>query len=109
MVSYPDVPNPDLLERIPLSAQVVLDVGCGPASLLAAYRQRNPRARLLGVDRDPAIAAIAAERLDEIAVVDVEDDPMPFDVPEGIDCIIYGDVLEHLSDPGRCCAAMSTR
>ncbi len=99
MVSYPDVPNPDLLERIPLSAQVVLDVGCGPASLLAAYRQRNPRARLLGVDRDPAIAAIAAERLDEIAVVDVEDDPMPFDVPEGIDCIIYGDVLEHLSDP----------
>ena len=26
---------------------------------------------------------------------------MPFDVPGGIDCIIYGDVLEHLVDPWR--------
>jgi len=24
---------------------------------------------------------------------------MPFDVPEGIDCLVYGDILEHLRDP----------
>jgi SAM-dependent methyltransferase len=94
-----DLPNPDLLERIPLTARVVLDVGCGTASLSAAYRRRNPRARLLGIDKDPSLAAIAAERLDELATVDVEVDPMPFDVSEGIDCIVYGDILEHLSDP----------
>jgi SAM-dependent methyltransferase len=99
MPARPDLPNPDLLERIPLTARVVLDVGCGAASLSAAYRKRNPRARLLGIDMDPDIAALATERLDELASVDVEDDPMPFDVPEGIDCIIYGDVLEHLRDP----------
>ncbi|HVC62182.1 MAG TPA: methyltransferase [Acetobacteraceae bacterium] len=99
MPARPDLPNPDLLERIPLSARVVLDVGCGTASLSAAYRKRNPRARLLGIDRDPDVAAIAAERLDELATVDVEDDPLPFDVSEGIDCIIYGDVLTHLRDP----------
>jgi SAM-dependent methyltransferase len=94
-----DLPNPDLLERIPLSARVVLDVGCGAAALGAAYRSRNPAARLLGIDKNPAMAARAAERLDEVAAVDVEDDPLPFDVPEGIDCIVYGDILEHLRDP----------
>ncbi len=94
-----DLPNPDLLERIPLTARVVLDVGCGTAALSAAYRRRNPRARLLGIDKNPALATIAAERLDELATVDVEDDPMPFDVSEGIDCIVYGDILEHLRDP----------
>jgi SAM-dependent methyltransferase len=99
MSVYTDVPNLDLLERIPLSARVVLDVGCGTASLGAAYRLRNPRARLLGIDNDPEVAAIAAERMDEVAEIDVEDDPLPFDVPDGIDCIIYGDILEHLKDP----------
>jgi SAM-dependent methyltransferase len=99
MPAHSDQPNPDLLERIPLSARVVLDVGCGTASLSAAYRKRNPRARLLGIDKDPSVTALAVERLDELATVDVEDEPLPFDVPEGIDCIIYGDVLEHLRDP----------
>jgi SAM-dependent methyltransferase len=94
-----DLPNPDLLERIPLTARVVLDVGCGSGSLAEAYRKRNPRARLLGIDKDPSLAAVAVERLDELATVDVEDDPLPFDVSEGIDCIIYGDILEHLRDP----------
>ena len=84
-----DLPNADLLVRIPLSARVVLDVGCGTAALAAAYRKRNPRARLLGIDTDPAVAAVAAERLDELATVDVEDDPLPFDVSEG-------DRLHHL-------------
>lgn len=101
MVSYPDFANPDLLDRIPLSAQVVLDVGCGAGALGAAYRLRNPRARLLGIDSHPELVAIAAERLDEVAAVNVEDEPLPFDVPEGIDCVVYGDILEHLRDPWR--------
>jgi len=96
---HEDLPNQDLLERVPLTARVVLDVGCGTAALAAHYRRRNPRARLLGIDKDPAIAAIAIERLDELATVDVEVDPLPFDVSEGIDCIVYGDILEHLADP----------
>ncbi len=99
MPSYPDHPNADLLERIPLDAAVVLDVGCGAGSLGAAYRRLNPRARLLGIDMDPAAAEVAARRLDEVAVVDVEYDPLPFELDRPIDCIIYGDVLEHLRDP----------
>ncbi len=99
MPSYPDQPNSDLLERIPLDATIVLDVGCGAGSLGAAYRRLNPRARLLGIDLDPAAAELAAQRLDEVAVVDVEYDPLPFELDRPIDCIVYGDVLEHLRDP----------
>lgn len=99
MSSYHDGFNSDLLERIPLSASVVLDVGCHTGSLGAAYRRLNPRARLLGIEGDRQAAEIAAQRLDEVAVVNVEEDPLPFELDGLIDCIIYGDVLEHLRDP----------
>ncbi len=98
---YPDVPNPDLLDRIPLDADIVLDVGCHKGVLGAAYRLRNPRARVLGVEVAPSAARVAATRLHEVACIDVETDPLPFEVPGGYDCIIYGDVLEHLRDPWR--------
>ena len=96
---YPDVPNPDLLNRIPLDARTVLDVGCGTGSLLAAYRKLNPRARLLGIEQREDAARIAAQRLDAVAMVDVEANPAPFTSTGPIDCIIYGDVIEHLRDP----------
>ena len=54
MSPYPDQANHDLLERIPLSAGVVLDVGCHTGALGAAYRRLNPRALLLGIESDPA-------------------------------------------------------
>ena len=78
MSPYPDQANNDLLERIPLSAGVVLDVGCHTGALGAAYRRLNPRALLLGIESDPVAAELAARRLDQVAVVDVEQDPMPF-------------------------------
>ena len=79
MSHYPDHANSDLLERIPLSAGVVLDVGCNTGALGAAYRRLNPRALLLGIELDPDAAALATRRLDQVAVVDVEQDPLPFD------------------------------
>ncbi len=99
--NYPDAFNPDLLDRIPLDADIVLDVGCHMGALGAAYRLRNPRARVLGVDHMPAAVRVAARRLTEVACIDIESDPLPFEAPGGYDCIIYGDVLEHLRDPWR--------
>jgi SAM-dependent methyltransferase len=89
----------DLLARIPLSAHTILDVGCGNGELAAAYHRMNPKARLLGIEMDPAAAALAATHLEQVSTVDVEADPLPFEAPEGIDCIIYNDVLHHLRDP----------
>jgi SAM-dependent methyltransferase len=93
------MPNADLLDRIPLGARTVLDVGCGTGALGAAYHRLNPRALLLGIDKDPKAAAVAAQRLDQVAVADVETDPLPFQLANGIDCIVYGDILEHLASP----------
>jgi SAM-dependent methyltransferase len=95
---YPDYANPQLLEKIPLTARIILDVGCAQGTLGAAYLRRNPRARYLGIDFDEAALRIAGQRLTAVACVDVEATPMPFADPI-IDCIIYGDILEHLSDP----------
>ena len=77
----------DLLARIPLSARTVLEVRCGTGTLAAAYRAMNPTARLLGIESDPSAAVVAAAHLDQVSSVDPETDPLPFDVPEGIDCI----------------------
>ncbi len=96
---YPDFANPELLDKIPLTAKTILDVGCAQGALGGDYLRRNPACRVLGIEQDKVAGAHARERLTEVFVGDVEKDPMPFDVPEGIDCIIYGDVLEHLSDP----------
>jgi SAM-dependent methyltransferase len=97
--AYPDYANPELLEKIPLAARIVLDVGCGSGALGAAYLRRNPTARMLGIDLDPTSCAQAATRLTDVVCVDVEATPMPFDVPDGLDALVYGDVLEHLRDP----------
>ena len=96
---YPDFANPELLDKIPLSARTILDVGCAQGALGADYLRRNPACRVLGIEMDEEAAAHARQRLTEVFVGDVEKTPMPFEVPEGIDCIVYGDVLEHLSDP----------
>ncbi|OYV35655.1 MAG: hypothetical protein B7Z81_08450, partial [Acidocella sp. 20-61-6] len=98
-VRYPDYANPELLEKIPLNARTVLDVGCAQGALGEAYLRRNPSARVLGIDIDVESIPHAATRLTEVVCADVEADPMPFAVPDGIDCIIYGDVLEHMKDP----------
>jgi SAM-dependent methyltransferase len=99
---YPDLFNPDLLDRIPLDARVVLDVGCGTGALGAEYKRRNPAARVLGIERDPAAAEIAEQRLDAVARADLDRTPLPFGEtlpPGSVDCLLYGDVLEHLADP----------
>ena len=95
----PLTPVADLLHRIPLSARVVLDVGCGRGDLGGAYRRLNPTARLLGIEANPEAAAIARTRLHEVAVADPALDFLPFDVPEGIDAIIYGASLQAMDEP----------
>ena len=96
---YPDYANPQLLEKIPLTARIILDVGCAQGALGAAYLRRNPRARYVGIDTDRAALRIARNRLTAVACADVEATPIPFAADQKIDCIIYGDILEHLSDP----------
>jgi SAM-dependent methyltransferase len=105
---YPDVLNPELIDRIPLTARNVLDVGCGSGALGAEYKRRNPHARYFGIEFDPDAARLAATRLDGVAHVDVEAEKLPFG-DTVFDCILYGDVLEHLRDPWAVLAAQTRK
>ena len=89
----------DLSRLIPLSARVVLDVGCGRGELGAAFRRLNPNGRLLAIDNDPAMIEAARSHYDECVMADAQAAPLPFDTPDGIDCIVYNTILEHLPDP----------
>lgn len=90
----PPSPDPELLRRIPLSARTILGVGCGTGALMAAYQLMNPTVRLLGTGADPAAAQGA-----DAAARAVEAGPLPVDLDDGIDCIIYDGILERLLDP----------
>jgi SAM-dependent methyltransferase len=89
----------DMLRRVPLATRILLDVGCGRGELGAGFRQLSPTTRLLGIEPDPDAASAAAETMDEVAVVDVEEDSLPFEISGGIDCIVYRDILHRLKDP----------
>lgn len=105
-MAYPDILNPELIDRIPLTARTVLDVGCGSGALGAEFKRRNPRARYFGIELDPDAARLAATRLDRVARVDIEAEPLPFG-DTVFDCIVYGDILEHLRDPWSVLAAQT--
>ena len=93
--------NPDLLYRIPVQATTVLEVGCGAGALGEAYKAINPDATYIGLELMPEPAERARKRLDHVLQVNVELTPRPV-LPDGIervDCLVYGDVIEHLGDP----------
>lgn len=97
--------NADLLRLVPPDARVVLEVGCGTGALAEAYRRINPDVRYLGVEISPVAAHAAAEagRVDQVFVGDAAMvEPADLGLPEiepNVDCLVFGDVLEHMLDP----------
>ena len=101
-MAYFDNINPDLLDRIPLNANRILEVGCGSGALGCAYKLRNPSVEYFGIELDSNAAIQASKVLDTVYCVDVEsEDWTRFDGVK-FDCIVFGDVLEHLKEPWNC-------
>jgi SAM-dependent methyltransferase len=90
--------NERLLAAVPSHAMRVLEVGCAGGRLGEALKARVPARHVAGVELDEPAATIARGRLDEVFVLDVQaaTPPLP---PGSVDCMLFGDVLEHLVDP----------
>ena len=72
-----------------------LDVGAADGFL--AERLTGQGWSVTALERDPKLAARAHGRCKEVVVADLESAPPRLHGP--FDAIVYGDVLEHLSDP----------
>jgi SAM-dependent methyltransferase len=95
---YYDGFNEHLLAAVPAGARRILEVGCARGRLGQELKRQDPSRYVAGVELDPDAAGVAAERLDEVFVLDVQAGVPPIE-PGSLDCVLFGDVLEHLLDP----------
>ncbi|MBI3581273.1 MAG: glycosyltransferase [Nitrospinae bacterium] len=88
----------DVMGLVPDGAVRILDVGCAAGVLGGALKRHNPKREVVGLECDIRAAQEAGGVLDKVFRADAERFWPPY--PEHyFDCIIYADVLEHLTDP----------
>ena len=83
-----------MLKPIP---ETVLEVGCGTGNTLRHLKELGAR-DTFGIELNGKVAEVAKRNVDHLAVGDIESMEWPF-ARQVFDCIIFGDVLEHLRDP----------
>lgn len=89
--------RPEIQRLIPISADTILDVGCGEGQLGYELKQRR-QVTLWGVECVAAAAVKAAQRLERVINEPIEQ--ALAELPDAFfDVIICADVLEHLVDP----------
>ena len=89
----------DLVDLMPGATETVLEIGCGAGGTGALLRARGCR-EIVGVEINAAVGALAEKVFNRVLIGNVE----KLDLGEykgRFDCILYGDVLEHLADPWR--------
>jgi len=89
----------DIAEFIPEDSKHILEVGCALGLTGKSIKEKTKgNAEIIGIEIEPEIAKKAEENLDKVIVGNVETLELPYEKGY-FDCIIYGDVLEHLIDP----------
>ncbi len=99
--AYYDRVNPDLLRLLPRDARLIVEIGCGAGALAEQFKRIHPQVRYLGAERHWPAVERACRRMDRVVYGDAELltlEQLGIE-PESIDCLVYGDVLEHLADP----------
>ena len=86
----------EFLDLVPRGTRRLLDVGCGSGGLSMRLKEKGIEA--VGVEKDEKLCVLAEEKLDTVISGDIEN--LKLNYPEGyFDCIMYADILEHLTDP----------
>ena len=81
--------------RIPCASESVLEIGCGTGAL-GRHTERNSNVTYIGVEIEKE--AGKAKHMDHVFICDVEQNNLntKLNSSDRYDCIIFGDVLEHL-------------
>ncbi|MCX8022371.1 MAG: class I SAM-dependent methyltransferase [Syntrophorhabdaceae bacterium] len=86
----------DMIRLIPKGVKKILEVGC--AGGMTGKRLKEMGFDVVGIEIIEDIAMDGAPYYERIIIGDVEKIDLPFERGY-FDCIMYGDVLEHLVDP----------
>jgi 2-polyprenyl-3-methyl-5-hydroxy-6-metoxy-1,4-benzoquinol methylase len=108
--SYYSYERPELVAEVPQGTQRLLDIGCGEGAMSAAIRRDRGVREIWGVEivEDVAEKARKNPAIDRFLAGNIEE--LVHDLPESyFDCIVAGDVLEHLVDPWATLAELRKR
>jgi O-antigen biosynthesis protein len=90
--------RPEIIALVRPASLMILDVGCGMGKLSSNLKIQNPHRKVIGIENNKIAAEEARKHLDEIVEGDIQTTEIPF-VKSTFDCIIYADILEHLTNP----------
>jgi SAM-dependent methyltransferase len=89
----------DITTLIPDGTRRVLDVGCG-FGLMGRKLKEKRDIKVVGIENEKRAIDKARDNVDELIIGDAEGLKLPFE--QGyFDCLVYGDILEHLKEPWR--------
>ena len=94
---YYSAPRPELAAHVPRHAERILDCGCGAGEFGRSLKLRGAK-QVVGIEMVERAYKMAQQVLDDVILGNIEEIDLPFDDGH-FDCIVCGDVLEHLVDP----------
>lgn len=98
--AYFESPRDDLISLVEGANLTVLDIGCGVGATGKRLLELGKAKWVSGVELIPEKAETARSVLSEVLTGDLASLEFPW-APNAFDCIIAGDVLEHLVNPWR--------